>query len=432
MDLERQTMAKVTRRLVPFLMLCYFVAYLDRFNVAFAALTMNKALGFSAEVFGLGVGLFFLGYFVFEVPSNILLDRFGARRWIARIMVSWGVLAVAMAWVQGETSFYILRVLLGVAEAGFFPGIIFYLSLWFPAAYRGRIIGYFMAAIPLSSVLGAPLSGFLLTVTHGWFGFQGWQMMFIVEGVPAILLGLVVLRYLTDRPTDADWLEPAERKWLVTRMETERRQREAVHRISTLQALTHGRVLALAWIYFSAVAATYGLGFFLPTIIHGFGLSVGVTSLVAALPFLVGSVSVVLWGRRSDMKRERKGHAAFALLVAGAGIGASTAFASPVLQMLCFCIASFGIFGVLPVFWTLPTAILSGTAAAAGIAAINSLGNLAGFFGPYAVGYLKTHTGSFTAGLLLIAVVALSGVVALILLPHDDAHERVQARQPAE
>src|SRR6478752_5842707 len=259
--LERRTIAKVSRRLVPFLIVCYFVAYLDRVNVGFAALTMNADLGLSASAFGFGAGIFFLAYFLFEVPSNLLLERVGARKWIARIMFTWGLISGATAFIGGETGFYVVRVLLGLAEAGFFPGIIFFLTLWFPAVYRARIIGSFMAAIPLSTVIGAPVSGWLLGL-NGVMGMRGWQWLFILEAVPALILSIVVFFYLTDRPADASWLEPDERSWLVARLEHEHRQREAARRYSVTQALMDPKVLLLSLVYFGAVATNYGLSFF--------------------------------------------------------------------------------------------------------------------------------------------------------------------------
>jgi MFS transporter, ACS family, tartrate transporter len=419
-NLEQRTMRKVSLRLIPFLILCYFVAYLDRTNVGFAALTMRQDLNISATAYGLGAGIFCLSYFLFEVPSNLALERFGARKWIARIMFSWGVLSGCMAFIGGEWSFYIVRLLLGAAEAGFFPGIIFYLTLWFPSMYRARIVGYFMAAIPGSTVFGAPLSSALLYM-DGIGGLKGWQWMFILEALPAVILSLVVLRFLTDRPAEAHWLEPEERAWLTDRLEAERRQRVAARHFSVGQALTNGRVMALALVYFGAVATNYGISFWLPQIVQDFGdLSKLEVGLITAIPYAVGLLGMIWWGRHSDAKLERKGHAAIALAVAGVFIALSTAFASPTLKMACLSIAGFGVFAVLPVFWTFPTAFLSGAAAAAGIAIINALGNLAGFVGPYAMGWIRDATGSFSGGLLFIAACGLAAMVIVLLLPHEE------------
>ncbi len=429
-ELEQRTMAKVSARLVPFLMLCYFVAYLDRVNVGFAGLTMRTDLALSASAFGLASGIFFLTYFVFEIPSNLFLHRFGARKWIARIMLTWGLISGATAFISGEFSFYLVRVLLGAAEAGFFPGIIFYLTLWFPSVYRGRIVGWFMAAIPASSVIGAPVSGLLLGL-DGVAGLKGWQWLFIVEAVPALILSGVVFFYLTDRPADATWLAPDERRWLADRLDAEERQRERAERIPVRQAITDGRVLTLALIYFGAVAANYGIGFWLPQIVKSFGgLSNFQIGLITAIPYVVGTVTMVWWGRRSDRKMERKAHVAIPLAIAGIGIGLAGMIDQPVIKMTLLTIAAFGVFSCLPVFWTLPAAFLSGAGAAAGIAAINALGNLSGFVGPYAMGWIKDHTGSFSGGLLLIAALALIGMVAALLLPHDKRLEEAPA--PAE
>jgi MFS transporter, ACS family, tartrate transporter len=433
--LEITTVAKVTKRLVPFLIVCYFVAYLDRVNVSFAALTMNQDLGLSQTAFGFGAGIFFIAYFIFEVPSNLLLERFGARKWIARIMLSWGILSGLMAFIPdisratglgNENSFYLIRVLLGAAEAGFFPGIIFYLTLWFPSEYRARIVGYFMAAIPLSTVIGAPVSGLLLYL-HGGLGLAGWQWLFILEAIPAIILAGVVFFYLTDRPADARWLAADERDWLTERLKLERRQREAVREYTVGQALVNPRVIGLSLVYFGAVATNYGLGFFLPQIVKTFGLNTFLTTVVSAAPYAIGVIGMVWWGLRSDHAGERRFHTAIPLFIAAAGIAASTVSDDPTLKMISFCVAGFGIFACLPVFWTLPTAFLSGAACAAGIAVINSIGNLAGFAGPFAMGWIKDHTGSYTGGLLLLAGLGIIAMATALTLGHDDTLERAPA-----
>ncbi len=429
-DIESRTMAKVMRRLVPFLILCYFAAYLDRVNVGFAALTMIPDLHLSKTAFGFGAGIFFLAYFIFEVPSNLALDRFGASRWIARIMVSWGILSGLMAIVSGETSFYVVRTLLGAAEAGFFPGIIFYLTLWFPGVYRARVVSYFMAAIPLSSVIGAPVSGIIL-YTDGFFGLRGWQWLFILEALPAILLGVVCWFYLTDRPDHASWLAPEERQWLAARMAAERAVRERARTYTVLESLIDPRVLAIALIYFGAVAVNYGFTFWLPQIVKAFGLNNAQTGFVTAIPYVIGTIGMVVWGRRSDRLGERKRHMAIALIAAAAGVAISAVISDPFAKMILLCLAGFGIFSALSVFWTFPTAFLSGTAAASGIAVINSIGNLSGFAGPYVIGKLHDYTGSFTSGLLAIAGAAVVALVIVLVLPHDRALEEAPAA-PAE
>ncbi|HEY2434461.1 MAG TPA: MFS transporter [Vicinamibacterales bacterium] len=421
-ELERRTIGRVSARLVPFLVACYFVAYLDRVNVGFAALTMNQDLGLSASAFGFGAGVFFIAYFFFEVPSNLLLERVGARRWIARIMFTWGIVSGATAFVHGETSFYAVRVLLGLAEAGFFPGIIFFLTLWFPAVYRARIIGAFMAAIPLSTVIGAPISGLLLGL-NGALGLKGWQWLFVLEAVPALLLSFVVFAYLTDRPSDAAWLQPDERDWLVARLQAEAATRQAARHYSVAEALRDPKVLALSLVYFGATATNYGLSFFLPQIVKAFGVSNVQAGLITALPYVAGTVAIVWWPRHSDRTLERRFHVAGALVIASAGIAVSTALGDPALKMIALTMAGAGIFSCLPIFWTLPTAFLSGAAAAGGIALINSIGNLAGFAGPYVVGVLKDRTGSYAPGLLSLAAAGLAAAIIVLVLPHDPSLE---------
>ena len=430
-DVERRVTAKVAWRFVPFLVLCYFVAYLDRVNVGFAKLTMDADIGITDTMFGFGAGVFFLAYFLLEVPSNLALDRFGARRWIARIMFSWGLISGAMAFIpaiakgtgfSGEHTFYALRVLLGFAEAGFFPGIIFFLTLWFPAAYRARIIGYFMAAIPLSSALGSPVSASLLGL-DGALGFKGWQWLFIAEAAPSLVLAVVTYFYLTDRPADAHWLEEEERDWLAERLEAEDKVRHNVSPASALRSLYDPRVLAASLIYFGIVAALYGVGFWLPSIVKGFGVSIAETGWITAIPYAVGFVGMILWGMSSDSSMERIGHLSIALALAAIGIGASAALNDPLLKMVALTIGAFGVFASLPIFWTLPTAILSGATAAAGIAAINSISNLSGYFGPFAIGWIKDATGSFAWGLAAVAACAAAALAIALALGHDRSLE---------
>jgi MFS transporter, ACS family, tartrate transporter len=433
-DVEKRVIGKVMRRLIPFLILCYFVAYLDRVNVGFAKLHMNQALGFSEAAFGLGAGLFFIAYFLFEVPSNLFLERVGARIWIARIMISWGIVSAAFAFIPqiaGATGlsnnavFYALRLLLGACEAGFFPGIIFYLTLWFPAVYRARVVSFFMLAIPISSIIGSPVSGLLLNIEG--LGLAGWQWLFILEGVPSVLVGLAVLVYLTDFPRQAGWLQHDEISWLEGVQAAEKRNKEKVEHLSLFQALTDIRILLCALVYFCLNAASYGVAFFLPTIIKNFGVSDTQTGLLAALPFVFGGIGMVLLGRHSDRTMERKGHVAVALLMSAFGIGLSGLVSNPVLIMALLCFAQIGVSSVPPMFWPLPASFLTGASAAAGIAAINSLGNLSGFAGPYAMGYLKDMTGTFTAGLLLLAGCAVIGAAVVLILRIDVRREQATA-----
>ncbi len=430
-DIEKRTIGKIMKRLIPFLILCYFVAYLDRVNVGFAKLHMNSALGLSEAAYGLGAGLFFIGYFFFEVPSNLLLERFGARLWIARIMITWGLVSGAFAFIphiaastglSHEATFYTLRLLLGAFEAGFFPGVIFYLTLWFPAVYRARVISLFMLAIPISSIIGSPISGLLLSVTG--LGLDGWQWLFILEAIPSVVVGIGVVLFLTDYPHQAKWLERDEVAWLENRLSTERRNQEKQEHFSILKSLTDLRVLACALIYFCLNAASYGVAFFLPTIVKSFGVTDAQTGLIAALPFVFGAIGMVLFGRHSDRKVERKGHVAVALLMAAFGIALSAYVPNPVLIIALLCFAQIGVSSVPPMFWPIPASILTGSAAASGIAAINSLGNLSGFAGPFAMGYLKDLTGDFRAGLLVLALCGLIGAIMSLRLRVDSSLER--------
>ena len=403
-------------RLLPFLALLYFAAFLDRVNIGFAALTMNADLGFSAQVYGIGAGIFFLGYVLFEVPSNMMLQRHGARRWIARIMVTWGILSAAMALVTGPASFYALRLLLGIAEAGFFPGIVFYLSNWFPASYRARIMGVFLMALPLSTVLGAPVSTALLDLEA--LGLAGWQWLFILEGVPSVLLGLVVLAILPDGPADAKWLKPEEKRWLLTALAEERALTAHARGSSLRDVLTSGRVWVLGLIYCGLVVGLYGFTFWLPTITEELGgLSHKQVGLVSAVPNAFAVIGMLLWGRHSDRTNERVRHLAWPALVGGICFAASGYLTDmPLLVYIAFCFGFVATFIVFPVFWTLPMALLSGPAAAAGIALINSMGAFGGFVGPTVMGMVKNATGSFSLSLWALGVsVALAGLLTLVL-----------------
>ncbi|MFW2391872.1 MAG: MFS transporter [Methyloceanibacter sp.] len=412
--------AKATYRLIPFLCLAYTVNFLDRVNVGFAALHMNADLGFSPAVFGFGAGIFFLGYIVFEIPSNLALQRFGARIWIARIMISWGLIACAMALVRGETSFYVSRLLLGIAEAGFFPGIILYLTYWFPAGTRARIIALFMASVPLATVFGGPISGVLLQM-HGFAGLAGWQWLFIIEGAPAVLLGVLALFVLTDKPDKAAWLSENERRALTETLASEAANTKAVGYADLRQALKRPRVLALGVLYFLMVTGLYGIGFWMPQVLATFGLDPLHVGFLTAIPYLFAVIAMVLWGRHSDKTGERRWHIALPLLLAACAF-AWSAYSGPLLPtMIALSLATLGFYAAFGPFWSLPTALLTGTGAAAGIALVNSMGNAAGFTGPYIVGLLKQATGSFSAALLfLAAALALGGLMALCFKRIED------------
>jgi D-galactonate transporter len=423
-DRAQSAIRRASRRLIPFLVLCYAVNFLDRVNVGFAALAMNEDLGFTPEVFGFGAGIFFVGYILCEVPSNLALHRFGARVWIARIMISWGLVATAMAFVTGETSFYALRFLLGVAEAGFFPGIILYLTYWFPREERARVVSLFMTAVPIATVVGGPLSGALLGL-HGVGGIAGWRWLFIIEGIPAVLLGIVALRFLTDQPADAQWLTPEERSALTRRIEAEAEDTRASGHAGIGQALTNPRVIELGLLYFCLVIGLYGIGFWMPQVLKTFGLSNLAIGFLTAVPYLIGAIGMVIAGRHSDATGERIWHVALPLFVSGAAFTWS-AHAGPLpLVMLGLSLAILGIYAAIGTFWSLPTSILTGTGAAAGLALINSIGNCGGFVGPVVVGQLKGATGDFTAALLFLAgALAVAGALAL----HFGARERPRGR----
>jgi MFS transporter, ACS family, tartrate transporter len=423
-DLERATFRTVSRRLLPLMGGCYFLSYLDRTNLSVAALTMNDALGISPAAFGLGAGLFFLGYFVFEVPSNLLMHRYGARIWMSRIMVTWGAVAVAQALIQGPASLYTIRVLLGIAEAGFFPGMILYLTYWFPQRQRARVVGLFMAAVPLSTALGAPLGGVLLEL-DGAAGLAGWQWLFVVEGVPTVVLGFLLLRWLTDRPAEAGWLPDDQKRWLVGALADEAAATAARGELGAARSLRHPRVLLLSLVYFAIVFGLYGLGFWMPTIIKqslAIDDNLHVTLLTAA-PYAVGAVAIVGWGRLVDRSGRTVALTAGPMLVGGVAL-AATAFATaaPWVGYAGLFVCAVGVMTSFPGFWRLPTSFLAGAAAAAGIAAVNAIGNLAGFVGPYWIGWIGGVAGGASWGLVSIGVVMMTGaalVVALGTAPAD-------------
>jgi D-galactonate transporter len=427
-ELETSTIRAISWRLIPFLVLAYFFSYLDRVNLGFAALTMNAELKFSPIVFAWGAGIFFIGYFIFEVPSNLALEKFGASRWIARIMVTWGIISALMALVSGVWSFYAVRFLLGVAEAGFFPGIILYLTYWYPAEYRARFLAAFAIAVPVSTVIGAPISGLLLGL-DGAMGLKGWQWLFVIEGIPSVVLGIITWFYLTDRPAKADWLTAEQKAWLSSRLEGEISAKQAAHHLTLGQALASTRVLTLSLIYFGFVAALYGTQFWLPQIVKAFGFSNAQTGFVTAVPYLFGTVAMILWARHSDATRERVAYVGAPLLLTAVALGVCGYMDNPYVTMAALVVAAIGIFCTFGVFWTLPTAWLSGSAAAGAIALINSIGNLAGFGGPYLIGWVKEATGSTSTGLLVLAVLPLMGGLLVFLGGHETKVEFAAADQ---
>jgi MFS transporter, ACS family, tartrate transporter len=414
--LEQRIVAKASWRLIPFLCLCFMAAFLDRVNVSFAKLTMLPDLGLSQTAYAAGAGIFFVGYFLFEVPSNLLLERLGARVWIARIMVTWGLLASAMTLVSGQWSFFALRFALGAAEAGFFPGVILYLTYWFPRAHRARTVSLFMVAAVLSYVVGSPLSGWLMD--HPLVGMKGWQWLFLVEGVPPVVLGVVVYFYLPNGPQSARWLTPAEMAWLASRLDAERAEQERHGRLTLGQALRDPRVLLLSLVYFLSVVGAYGLDFFSPTLLARAypELSTSALGRIAAIPPLVTIPVMILWGRSSDARGEHRWHVALPLFAFAAGLLCLSMSLPPVLVVAALSLSVAGRWCYIGPFWGLPTAMLTGTAAAAGIALVNSIGNLGGQAGPVLVGRLASPSGSLAMGLAALAViVAVSGVLVVTL-----------------
>ena len=408
---------KVARRIVPYIFICYIINYLDRFNVSFAALEMSGDLGFSEMTYGLGASMFFVGYVFFEIPSNLIMMRVGARIWIARIMMTWGLASTCMIFVKSPFNFYLLRLLLGVAEAGFFPGMILYLTYWIPAGERARAFALFLTSTSLAGVVGGPISGILFKM-GGVYGLKGWQWLFLLEGVPAILLGGVTLFYLVDKPEQANWLSSAERNWLSETIKKEQEDKKLGHSLTLWQTLKHPRVWQLCLLYFSVVISFYGVAFWLPQIVKSFsGLSNSAVAMLSAVPYLSASICMVIVANHSDKMRERKWHVALPAFAGCLGLGLAVFFLEnhyPLAAFFSLCLAASGIWSTLGPFWSLPTAFLGGTAAAGGVALINSIGNVGGFVGPYIIGYIKQTTQSFTSGMLVLAGTQLiAGFLAL-------------------
>lgn len=415
--LESRVSKKLMLRIIPFVMLLYFVSFLDRVNVGFAAMTMNKAIGLSPMAFGLGGGLFFIGYFLFEVPSNLILHKVGARVWIARVMVTWGLVSAASSFVVGPVSFSVLRFLLGVAEAGFFPGIILYLSLWFPARQRAVAAAWFMAAAPISTAIGSPLSGAIMKLPT-IMGLADWQILYVVEAIPAVVLGMVVLKFLTDTPQKAEWLQPDEREWLIAKLRAESDAKKGAtgHTSSAWSALRDPRVLALALIYFGTSAGLYTLGIWAPLIIRQYGFGSFETGLLAGVPSIIAVVAMIAWARHSDRTGERTWHVIIPSLLGCVGFVLAGQAGSVLAIVAALVIVNVGISAAKAPLWAMPSMFLSGAGAAAGIAMINAVGNLGGFAGPFVIGWLKDVTGGYAAGLYFVAgTLALSAIVTLVL-----------------
>ena len=437
--LEARTVRKVMVRLVPFLMALYFVNFLDRTNLGIAKSDISRHLELSATMFGLASGIFFIGYVLVEVPSNLALDKFGARRWLARIAVSWGIVVVAIGFAPNAATLLTLRFLLGVAEAGLFPGVIYYLSRWFPAAYRARVIAWFMMASPIAAAIGTPASAWLISAGEGKFGFAGWQFMVICTGLPAIVLGVACWFYLTDRPADARWLDDDERRWLVDTLAEEQRQVESHFSFPLKRALTSLRTWALALVYFGIAYGLYALAFFLPSIITGFNESFGIklnivqVGLVTAIPYVFASVVMYAWSRHADRTKEKVWHVAIPMLLGGLAIPVALYLHSPMLVMIPVTVAAVGVFSAIPSFWSLPPQFLTGAAAAGGIGLINSVGNLGGFAAPYATGALNDLTGTERAGMWAVGIMMVMSAVVVVALraaPTPDAAPRPGQGQP--
>jgi ACS family tartrate transporter-like MFS transporter len=428
--LETRTMRQVAWRLLPFLMLCYFVSFVDRVNVGFGALQMVKDLHLSPKVFGFGGGIFFLSYFLFEVPSNLLLEKVGARLWIARIMITWGFLAAGTAFVVGPRSFYTMRLLLGAAEAGFFPGVILYLTYWFPKEYRARIVGMFTVAIPVSSFLGSPISAALLGV-DGWLGLRGWQWMFILEGAPAILLGLICLFVLSDKPFGARWLDAEQKAWLDGRLQSENREKKRVGQISVWSVLWNKYVLVLSITLAGSTAVSSGLQIWQPQIIKSYGLTNMQTGLLNSIPFALASIVMVLWGERSDRTGERVWHTALPLMITALSLASAMLFNSLPAIIVILCLAVIGIYAGKGPVWALSADWLSAGTAAAGLAQMNAISNLAGFGTTYVVGSIKQATGSYPLAILPLAGLSAAGALAVLLIGRGPSAPRLAGVEPA-
>ena len=426
--LKRAVLRKVAWRLLPFLFLLYMVNILDRINVGFARLQMLDDLQMGERAYALGAGIFYIGYLIFEIPSNLILSRVGARRWIGRILISWGLITVAMMACRGTWSFYLLRISLGFAEAGFFPGIILYLTYWFPARERAKAVSLFMTGSPLTSIVGAPLSGGILQYLNQVGGLRGWQWLFLLEGIPAVVLGVIAMYYLTDRPERAHWLNEEERSWLSAQVSGEEAYRQERHGLTLWQAATDRRVWILTLVYFAVAGASNSLGFYLPKFIQlGFPtLAEFQIGLLVMIPSLCAVPCMILNGMHSDSTGERRWHVAIPALIGAAGWGLAAVLKAPVPYLFAFALAQIGIMSVLPTFWSLPTSFLSGASAAGGIALINSVANLGGFVGPNVIGQLQASTGSFSPGMLAVAAALVIAAVLALFVRVDDGPGPVQ------
>ncbi len=427
--LEARTMRAVSWRLMPFLLAAYIICYIDRVNIGFAALQMNKAVGIDPKTYGLGAGIFFIGYFILEVPSNLALERFGARKWIARIMITWGLASGAFAMIGGPTSFLVLRFLLGAAEAGFFPGVILYLTYWYPAVYRAKIVGIFMVAIPVAGVIGSPVSGAILGM-DGVLGLGGWQWIFLLEAIPAILLGIYAFVGLTDKPKDAAWLPRDQQAWLVGTLETERSRAPKIAHTSIWKVLSNKYVLIMALVYAGAAGASTSLALWMPQLVKPFGLTNFETGLVNAIPFAIAAVLMILWGHNSDRTGERVWHNALPLAWMVAAMVAIFWARSLWTIIPLLTLVAAGTYCSKGPFWALSSEWLGAGAAAAGLAQINALGNLSAFFFNYLIGWIRDETGSYAAALMPIAIVATIGTICVLVIGRNQPRTRVVGLNP--
>ena len=426
---EHALHGKMLRRILPFLFVCYVVSYLDRVNVGFAALTMNHDIGLTATAFGIGAGLFFFGYFIAEIPSNLIMMRVGARLWIARIMITWGLVSAATAFVTGPIQFGIARFLLGLGEAGFVPGVFLYLGMWFPAAIRARATALFLLGIPVANIIGSPISGSLIQLEG--FGLKGWQWLLVLEAVPAVLLGIACLFVLTDKPEKAGWLSASERDLLVSKLAAEKAAIEKKHNFTLAQALRNWRVLTLAVVNFCSIIGSLGIGLWLPQIIRQLGLETSVVGFVAAIPYICGAIAMVLWGRMSDRGSDRTIYPAISLFVGSAALLASAFTPSPFATIAALCVAVAGINSFVATFWAVPSGFLTGRAAAGGIAMIVSIGNLGGFVGPYLIGFVRDLSGGFTAPLVTIGCCLLFGATLMVVFGRLVRRDALSSAGPA-
>ncbi|KPX46499.1 MFS transporter [Pseudomonas syringae pv. tagetis] len=434
---EKAVVRKVTLRIIPFVFLLYIVSYLDRANIGYAALQMNADLALTSEAFGFISGIFFIGYFLFEVPSNVLLNRYGARVWIARILVTWGLIAAATAFAQTSTHLYVLRFLLGVAEAGFFPGIIVYLTYWFRSKELATTVALFTAAIPVSYIIGAPLSTWIMDNIH-WFGWSGWRWMLFLEGIPALFLGVACFFYLTDKPEQAKWIKQDEREWLLAELERDRQSRKNVKHFGALKAMTNPKVLYLSFIYFVYQCGSLGVGYWMPQIIKGFSDSLTHTQIgmIAMVPYIFATLMMIGWSRNSDRHGERKLHCAIPLAVATAAMVGASMVSDPIVAIAMISLALAGLYSFKSPFWALPTLFLSRSTAAVSIAVINSIGNIGGFVGPFAIGMIKGSTNSASMGLLFLSgLLAIAFVMTLLMRIHNgdtpsNTHPTIAEKHP--